>query len=76
VPASRAALAELGASPTRSSADEVVRRLIALANESGGPYNIACVVADVTPPAWAHAGPVRVRVSRAALGMGGSRGVE
>jgi PPM family protein phosphatase len=43
VPAIRAVLAEPG-----SSADEVVSRLIALANESGGPDNIACVVADIT----------------------------
>jgi serine/threonine protein phosphatase PrpC len=42
----RATLAEPGSSP-----DEVVGRLIALANESGGPDNIACVVADVTQPA-------------------------
>ena len=41
----RATLAEPGSSP-----DEVVGRLIALANESGGPDNIACVVADVTQP--------------------------
>jgi PPM family protein phosphatase len=42
VPAIRAVLAEPGSSP-----DEVVNRLIALANESGGPDNIACVVAEV-----------------------------
>jgi serine/threonine protein phosphatase PrpC/DNA-binding transcriptional MerR regulator len=46
VPAIRAVLAEPGTSP-----DEVVNRLIALANESGGPDNIACVVADVTQAA-------------------------
>jgi serine/threonine protein phosphatase PrpC len=38
----RAVLAEPGASP-----EEAVSRLIALANEAGGPDNIACVVADV-----------------------------
>jgi PPM family protein phosphatase len=43
VPVIRAVLAEPGSSP-----EEVVSRLIALANESGGPDNIACVVADVT----------------------------
>jgi protein phosphatase len=31
-----------------SSPDDVVRQLISLANEAGGPDNIACVVADVT----------------------------
>ena len=30
--------------------EEVVERLIDLANEAGGPDNIACVVADVTEP--------------------------
>ncbi len=46
VPAIRAVLAEPGSSP-----EEVVSRLIALANEAGGPDNIACVVADVSQPA-------------------------
>ena len=46
VPAIRAVLAEPGSSP-----GEVVSRLIALANEAGGPDNIACVVADVSQPA-------------------------
>lgn len=31
------------------SSDDVVARLIALANEAGGPDNIACAVADVIP---------------------------
>jgi len=31
--------------------DEVVRRLITLANEAGGPDNIACAVADITEAA-------------------------
>jgi protein phosphatase len=48
VPAIRAVLAAPGSSP-----EEVVSRLIALANESGGPDNIACVVADVSQPALA-----------------------
>ena len=34
-----------------SSPADVVARLIALANEAGGPDNIACVVADVLPAA-------------------------
>lgn len=42
----RQALAAPGAAP-----GEVVRRLIELANEAGGPDNIACVVADVTEAA-------------------------
>jgi len=33
------------------SPSEVVRRLIALANEAGGPDNIAVALADVTPAA-------------------------
>jgi protein phosphatase len=39
----RQTLSEPGAEPA-----DVVRRLIGLANEAGGPDNIACVVADVT----------------------------
>jgi protein phosphatase len=39
----RRTLTEPGSAP-----DDVVRRLIELANEAGGPDNIACVVADVT----------------------------
>ena len=31
--------------------EEVVRRLITLANEAGGPDNIACARADVTETA-------------------------
>ena len=46
VPAIRAVLAEPGSPP-----EEVVSRLIALANEAGGPDNIACVVADVSQTA-------------------------
>ena len=34
-----------------SSPEDVVRRLIELANAAGGPDNIACVVADVTEAA-------------------------
>jgi PPM family protein phosphatase len=34
-----------------SAPADVVRRLISLANEAGGPDNIACVVADVLPAA-------------------------
>lgn len=34
-----------------SAPSDVVRRLISLANEAGGPDNIACVVADVTEAA-------------------------
>ena len=30
------------------SPEEVVARLITLANEAGGPDNIACAVADIT----------------------------
>jgi serine/threonine protein phosphatase PrpC len=30
--------------------EQAVERLIGLANEAGGPDNIACVVADVTEP--------------------------
>ena len=33
------------------SPSQVVRRLITLANESGGPDNIACAVADITEAA-------------------------
>jgi protein phosphatase len=33
------------------SPDEVVRRLITLANEAGGPDNIACALADITEAA-------------------------
>jgi protein phosphatase len=43
VPMIRQTLADAGLSP-----EEVVRRLIALANGAGGPDNIACAVADVT----------------------------
>lgn len=46
VPAIRQTLSEPGSSP-----QDVVRRLIELANEAGGPDNIACVVADVMEPA-------------------------
>lgn len=46
VAAIRQALSEPGSSP-----QDVVRRLIELANEAGGPDNIACVVADVTDAA-------------------------
>jgi serine/threonine protein phosphatase PrpC/DNA-binding transcriptional MerR regulator len=46
VPVIRAVLAEPGSPP-----EEVVSRLIALANEAGGPDNIACVVADVVQAA-------------------------
>ena len=42
----RAALAAPDSAP-----EEAVQRLIALANEAGGPDNIACVVADVTEAA-------------------------
>jgi serine/threonine protein phosphatase PrpC/DNA-binding transcriptional MerR regulator len=42
VPAIRAVLRDAALSP-----QEVVTRLIALANEAGGPDNIACAVADV-----------------------------
>ena len=42
----RQALSEPGSAPA-----DVVRRLIELANEAGGPDNIACVVADVTAAA-------------------------
>lgn len=42
VAAIREALSSPGSSP-----EDVVRRLISLANEAGGPDNIACVVADV-----------------------------
>lgn len=42
VPVIRTVLAQPG------SPDEAVSQLIALANESGGPDNIACVVADVS----------------------------
>ena len=42
----RAALSEPGSAP-----EDVVRRLIELANEAGGPDNIACVVADVAKAA-------------------------
>ena len=34
-----------------SAPSDVVARLISLANEAGGPDNIACVVADVLPAA-------------------------
>jgi len=34
-----------------SAPSDVVQRLISLANEAGGPDNIACVVADVLPAA-------------------------
>ena len=46
VAAIRQTLSEPGAEPA-----DVVRRLIELANEAGGPDNIACVVADVTQAA-------------------------
>ena len=46
VAAIRQELATPGSAP-----EEVVRRLIELANEAGGPDNIACVVADVTEAA-------------------------
>jgi PPM family protein phosphatase len=42
----RQTLSEPGSQPA-----DVVRRLIELANEAGGPDNIACVVADVTSAA-------------------------
>jgi PPM family protein phosphatase len=45
-----AAVRETLAAPDSAPAD-VVRRLIALANEAGGPDNIACVVADITETA-------------------------
>ena len=45
-----AAIRETLAAPESAPAD-VVRHLIALANEAGGPDNIACVVADVTEAA-------------------------
>jgi protein phosphatase len=43
VPVIRATLADAVLSP-----EEVVRRLITLANEAGGPDNIACALADIT----------------------------
>jgi serine/threonine protein phosphatase PrpC len=43
VPVIRATLADAGLSP-----EEVVGRLITLANEAGGPDNIACALADIT----------------------------
>ncbi len=46
VAAIRRTLTEPGSQPA-----DVVRRLIDLANEAGGPDNIACVVADVTQAA-------------------------
>jgi PPM family protein phosphatase len=45
-----AVIRETLADPARSPAD-VVRRLITLANEAGGPDNIACALADITRPA-------------------------
>ena len=33
------------------SPEEVVQRLITLANEAGGPDNIACALADITEAA-------------------------
>lgn len=47
-PAIRETLTAPGSAPA-----DVVQRLIALANEAGGPDNIACVVADVTAAAAA-----------------------
>jgi len=38
-------------SATDRSPAEVIRRLIALANEAGGPDNIACALADIVPAA-------------------------
>jgi serine/threonine protein phosphatase PrpC/DNA-binding transcriptional MerR regulator len=46
VPVIRELLAAPGLSP-----EEVVRRLITLANEAGGPDNIACALADITEAA-------------------------
>jgi protein phosphatase len=43
VPVIRATLANAALSP-----EEVVQRLITLANEAGGPDNIACALADIT----------------------------
>jgi PPM family protein phosphatase len=45
-----AVIRETLAAPAASPQD-AVQRLIALANEAGGPDNIACVVADVTEAA-------------------------
>jgi protein phosphatase len=53
----RATLAAADQSPP-----EVVRRLIALANQAGGPDNIACALADIveaTAEATAEAGELR-----------------
>jgi PPM family protein phosphatase len=44
VPAIRGVLRDTSLSP-----EDVVARMIALANEAGGPDNIACAVADVVP---------------------------
>jgi serine/threonine protein phosphatase PrpC len=38
-------------SATALSPEEVVGRLITLANEAGGPDNIACALADITEAA-------------------------